>query len=459
MVIAGLARRGVAKWGLWVGTLGLFGCDDGDASGDRPVIEIGILVEQTDSVDTQQEVSELLVVVRTINAQGGVTIDGIAHDLDIVSEDHGGSADTAVQALDRLARRGVTAVVGPPWSSLALGNEADFSDGVSLAARRLDTLLVSPTATAPAISTLDDDDLQWRTVPSDAFQAALAAEEIIERGLTLTSVLYRDEAWGQAFTAAFSDAYEDLGGTVISTVGYDASGEEIVDLKAYDFDDELDQVFAEQPEAILLLNFDEVFQVTSRIASRGDLESYTTPPLFFGSDANFTEDLLTNAAPEVLESMVGIAPLTDADSEGYQRFAALAEDAGVDLTESSAPARYDAAFLIALAMESAGSDASGAMKVVLQQVSKDDPGDVTIFADDWAAAKEAIAAGQGIDYEGASGPIEFDDNGDITSGVYVVWKVMPSGAGAFAFDLDETVAYDAVGTFTRSGDGGASSDE
>jgi branched-chain amino acid transport system substrate-binding protein len=246
---------------------------------------------------------------------------------------------------------------------------------------------------------------------------------------------------------------------VISTVGYDASGEEIVDLKAYDFDDELDQVFAQQPEAILLLNFDEVFQVTSRIASRGDLDSYTTPPLFFGSDANFTEDLLTNAAPEVLESMVGIAPLTDADSEGYQRFAALAEDAGVDLTESSAPARYDAAFLIALAMESAGSDAAGAMKVVLQQVSKDDPGDVTIFADDWAAAKEAIAAGQGLDYEGASGPIEFDDNGDITSGVYVVWKVMPSGAGAFAFDLDETVAYDAVGTFTRSGDGGASSDE
>ena len=418
------------------------GCaSDDTASSTADPVEIGILVQQDDPGDTRKEYGAALVAVRAINEAGGLSLDGRDRDLELVAEDHGGSAELAVQALERLADRGVTAVVGPPWSSLALGTREDHADGVSLAAKRFGTLLISASATSSAITGLDDDDLQWRTIPSDTYQAALAAETIAARGLSRASVLARDDAWGQGLATAFEAAFSAQDGVVASTVFYDVTGESIPDVQQHEYAEELTTVFDVQPDVVLLFAFDETFQITKQVVVGGYLAASGEPPLFFGSDANFTADLLKNGAPEVLRHMIGTSPSVDETSAEYQSYVARAEAAGLDLTDAGGPYRADAAFLLALAMQKAGATDAEVVKTELQAVSRADADDVVVSLDTWGLARETLVAGGDVNYEGATGPIEFSDAGDPTRGTYVIWKVVEPSPGTFEYDLSETVAF------------------
>lgn len=418
------------------------GADEHDAS-DQQDLVVGMLVQQDDIGDTQQELGAGLLAMRQINAAGGVTIGGVDYRLTVQAQDHQGSAAGTVEAMARLSKQGVTATIGPPWSSLALGNEPDHSDGASLMARQYDMLLISSSATAAAITELDDDDLQWRTIPSDTAQAEIGATELLARGLTRAAVLYRDEAWGQGLAAAFTAAFEAGGGQVVATVEYDASGEQIADLNSYDYDTELDALFADQPEVILLYDFDELFQITNRIAARGDLSAYgDTPPLFFGSDANLTSDLLVNGAPEVIKHMEGTSPTSDEADPYYQKFTEWMAAAELDIADNTAAPRYDAIFCLAAALQKANSRAADDVKRELRAVSRKDGDELTVHPGEWAAAKAALLAGRDIDYDGVSGRIEFSERGDPTTGLYSIWKVASGKGGKFVLDLSRTVPYE-----------------
>jgi len=435
-------------WLRRLGLLGLLslssacGADGHDAGGKRDFV-VGMLVQQADIGDTQQELGAGLLAMRQINEAGGLTIGGVDYRLTVQAEDHEGSAAGAVGALKRLYKQGVTATIGPPWSSLALGKEPDHSDGASLMARQFDMLLISPSATAAAITDLDDDDLQWRTIPSDTAQAEIGASELLGRNLTRAAILYRDEAWGQGLAAAFTAAFEAGGGQVTAAVHYDSSGTEIADLNAYDFDAELDALFADQPQVILLYNFDELFQITSRIAAGHYLSRYgEAPPLFFGSDANLTSDLLVNGAPEVIQYMEGTSPTSDEADPYYQRFLGWIAAAELDAADNTAAPRYDAVFCLAAALQKANSLAADDVKQQLQAVSRKDGDELNVRPGEWAAAKAALLAGEDIDYDGVSGRVEFSDRGDPTTGLYSIWKVAAGKGGKFVLDLSRTVPYE-----------------
>lgn len=435
--------RGMALTGLLSLNLFGFGCggdDSGDDGADR--IKIGMMVEFADVRDTQTETAVALLAVRDINNAGGIRIDGVDHEIELVGEDHGADPAIAVSGMANLQAKGVTATVGPPWSSLALGRMADHSDGASLRARDYDMLLVSPTASSAAITDLADDGLQWRTIPSDSVQGAVAAKALLDEGIKTASILHRDEPWGQGLASVFAAAFEAGGGQVLATVGYDVSGAEILDVRAHSYDSELTAVFAGSPEAVLLFTFDESFQVTNRVALGGYLDAYANPPRFFGSDGNFGPDLLNNGAPEVLRTLHGTVPFTNVNSSAYGKFAASAMTAEVDIAEASSPNRYDALFLIALAMQRANSTRADDVKAALRGVSTADADDVVIEPGEWAKAKEALLAGKGINYDGASGAIEFSAEGDPTVGTYSIWKVQEAAGGAFEFDLSELVDFD-----------------
>jgi branched-chain amino acid transport system substrate-binding protein len=439
--------RGRAGWPggcLRLALLGLLGlstacgADEQDQGAGQDFV-VGMLVQQDDIGDTQKELGAGLLAMRQINAAGGLTIGGVNYRMTVQAQDHQGTAAGAVAALERLSKQGVTATIGPPWSSLALGKEPDHSDGASLMARQYDMLLISSSATAAAITELDDDDLQWRTIPSDTAQAEIGASELLSRGLTRAAVLYRDEAWGQGLAAAFAAAFEAGGGEISASVKYDTSG----DLNSYDFDTELDAVFAEQPQVILLYNFDELFQITNRIAARGDLSQYAeTPPLFFGSDANLTSDLLVNGAPEVIQYMEGTSPTSDEADPYYQEFGEWMAAAELDLADNTAAPRYDALFCLAAAAQKANSLAADDVKLELQAISRKDGDELTVHPGEWAAAKAALLAGDDIDYDGVSGRIEFSDRGDPTTGLYSIWKVASGKGGKFVLDLSRTVPYE-----------------
>ena len=436
-----VARVAAFASGLAVVVLNV-ACSSSRDNSSGKQITVGMLIQQSDTGDSQKEIGAGLLAMRQVNSAGGIRIDDTNYELAVLAEDHQGTAAGTVAAMQRLAEQGVTATIGPPWSSLALGQLPDHSDGATLAARRFNMLMISASATASAITDLPDDDLQWRTIPSDAAQAEIGAKEILSRGLLRAAVLYRDDSWGQGLAQAFQTFYKAGGGTITAVVKYEPEGASIPDLNVYDFNSELDSVFADKPDVVLLYNFNEVFQITNRIALGGYLDRYSTGhPLFFGSDANMSRDLTSNGAPEVIRYMEGTSPTSDQSNPYYQEFLDWLTRAQLDTADNTAAPRYDAINLLAAAMQKANSIEADDVKVQLQTVSRRGDGKQDVYAGQWAATRSALLAGKEVNYDGVSGGIEFSDKGDPTTGLYTIWKVVEAADGMFSLDLSKTVPY------------------
>src|SRR5690606_32912312 len=115
-----------------------------------------------------------------------------------------------------------------------------------------------------------------------------------------------------------------------------------------------------------------------------------------------------------LEGMVLTRPGTP-EIRGSEIYRKLATDAGLDPDASFAAHSYDAAFLLALAIEKNGSADREGLAAALREVATA-PGEV-ILPGEWEKAKKLIAEGQDINYEGATGSLEFDDKGDVPGSI------------------------------------------
>jgi branched-chain amino acid transport system substrate-binding protein len=173
-----------------------------------------------------------------------------------------------------------------------------------------DILLVSGSASVPEITDLEDNQLLWRTIPSDALQALLGARHLLTtKGLLRTAIIYRDDAWGRGLADAFSAAYAAGGGTVVARVSYDVSDPNPDALLSRNYSPKLDQVFADLPEAVYLLNFTEVFAITNETVSGGYLAAYSTGGQpFLGSDGIYSEDIVTNVPSTILQRLSTLRP-------------------------------------------------------------------------------------------------------------------------------------------------------
>ena len=116
--------------------------------------------------------------------------------------------------------------------------------------------------------------------------------------------------------------------------------------------------------------------------------------------------------------------MTDTNDQSYKNFAEAYSAAGGDPEAPYAAHGYDVAFLMALAIEKAGSADRGKISAALRAVASP-PGRV-IRPGEWAKAKAAIASGQEVNYEGAAGVNDFDENGDVT-GLFSLNVVGPDG--------------------------------
>jgi branched-chain amino acid transport system substrate-binding protein len=121
---------------------------------------------------------------------------------------------------------------------------------------------------------------------------------------------------------------------------------------------------------------------------------------------------------------------SDPENASYQLFAAEFAKTGMDPAAPYASHGYDATFLIALAIEKAGAADRSKIAAALREVANA-PGEV-IRPGEWAKAKQLIAAGTDINYEGASGAVDFDANGDV-AGFYSVNR--PGDDGKYVMEL------------------------
>lgn len=341
------------------------------------------------------------LAVDQVNAQGGI-VGGM---LSIVQGDTTCVDTTAASgAADRMVNsENVTALVGPLCSgaTIAAANTAAIPGGV---------VVVSPAATSPALTTLEDNDLVFRTAPSDAYQGAMLAKTLREEGVGSIAITYVNNDYGKGFADALAASFEEQGGSVAANVAHE-------DGKA-DYRAELGQLAGAGAEMLVVLAYaDGSGQTVVRQAIEGGDFSK-----FAGGDGMISGTLVAAVGEDAIQGMIATRP-GSSETPGTSVFNTLAEEGGVNPSGTFVPQGYDAAFLIALAIEKNGNGGREGLAKALREVASA-PGEV-VLPGEWEKAKKLIAEGTDINYEGASGSHEFDENGDVPG---VIMKMVVEGA-------------------------------
>lgn len=325
------------------------------------------------------------LVVKQINEQGGV----LGGELKLISADGACDATAAAAAADKLINTdNVTGIVGALCTGETIGafNGSGLSGGV---------VFISPASSAPALTTLEDNDLVYRTTPSDALQGVKLANLLLAKGVNDIAITYVNNDYGKGFADALAAAYTAGGGTVAANLAHEEG-------KA-DYRAELGNLVASQNLVILAYANASGNTVLRQAVESGNFTTYV------GGDGMVGDDLLNGIDTAAVEGLIATragAPTGEA-VDIYNAFT------GENFTANAtyAPQAYDAAFLLALAIEKNGSTSREGLAAALRDVSSA-PGE-KILPGEWTKAVELIKAGTDIDYEGAGGPLDFDAAGDV----------------------------------------------
>ncbi len=246
-------------------------------------------------------------------------------------------------------------------------------------------VMISPSATSPALSTAEDDGLFFRTAPSDARQGVVIAEIMKERGVKSIAITYTNNDYGKGLANSIKEAFEQMGGKVTISAAHE-------DGKA-DYSAEVGALAAAGGEVLVVAGY--VDQGGSGIV-RAALDAGAFDRFHF-PDGMVGEKLEKDFGTEI-DGSTGDHPGTD--SKGASIFADMAKKAGFDGTSPFAAESYDAAALILLAMQAAGSKDPAKYKDKVMEVANA-PGE-KIMPGELAKALKLIAEGKDIDYVGAS---------------------------------------------------------
>ncbi|TFC69560.1 amino acid ABC transporter substrate-binding protein [Cryobacterium sp. TMS1-20-1] len=363
-------------------------------AGDRDLtLKIGTALPQSGGLAFlgPPEEAGVQLAVNDINAAGlGISVEAIFRD----SGDT--TTDTATVSVTDLLSQDVSAIVGAASS----GVSKTIIDQITGAG----VVQFSPANTSDAFTTYDDNGLYWRTAPSDVLQGEVLGTQIADDGNATLGLIVLNDAYGTGLAKYTSDAFTAAGGEVVAEVLFNEGDS--------NFASQIAEVTAADPDAIALVTFDQAKVIVPALVGSG----FPGDKLYFvdGNVADYSADF----AAGLIEGSKGTLPGLDTASLGD--FTTRLLEVDPTLTDYSYAAEsYDAVILIALAAY-AGNDVSGeSIASYLRQVSGG-TGDGTKVTD-FAEAAAALKAGDQVDYDGFSGPITFDENGDPTGasiGIY-----------------------------------------
>ena len=317
-------------------------------------------------------------------------------------------AAAATAAAERLVTSdGVAAINGATCSgaTTAVLNNVAIPNGV---------VMVSPSATSPALSTLEDNGLFFRTAPSDARQGQIMAVVLGNRGITSVALTHTNNDYGKGLADSFKTAFEAAGGEVTVTAAHE-------DGKA-DYSAEVGTLSAAGGEVLVVAGYlDQGGKgIIQTALDSGAFDTFMLPDGMVG-------DSLTDNFGTDINGSFGTVPGTD--SPGATMMADLTKDADFNGTDPYVPECYDASALILLAMQSAGSSRSADFKDHVMAVANA-PGE-KIYPGELAKGLRILADGGEIDYVGGTA-VELIGTGE-SSGSYREVEVK---SGKF-----ETVTY------------------
>ncbi len=246
-------------------------------------------------------------------------------------------------------------------------------------------VMISPSATSPALSTAPDDGLFFRTAPSDARQGEVMADIILDRGIKEVALTYTNNDYGKGLADSFKKAYEAKGGKVTISIPHeDGKG---------DYSAEVGALAAAGGEALVVAGYiDQGGKGIIRAAlDTGAFDTFVLPDGMIGSK-------LEEYFGKEIDGSFGQHPGTD--SPGAKIFQQMAKAAGFDGASPFSAESYDAAALILLAMQAAGTTDPKVYKDKVMDVANA-PGE-KILPGELGKALDLIAQGKDIDYVGAS---------------------------------------------------------
>lgn len=363
-------------------------------------VKIGALLAMTGDLQVYGEahLRGIQLAAEQANEAGGI-LDG---NVVVPVGDTQTAAQPAIDAAQKLVSvEGVAGIIG----ALSSGNTIPVAQSVTSTAG---VPQISNASTSPVITTLEDNDFLFRTVPSDAFQGLALAEVLKQHGYNKLAVFYVNNDYGEGLADSFAEAFELQGGAVTSSLPYEPQ-------KA-SYRGELQQLSQNGPEGLVLIAYPESGIVILRQALE---EGYFDTFVF--TDGMKAPEIIDAIGAEYLNGSVGTVPQALTDTDSYQRFIdAYTEKYGAEPDKPFVDTAYDATMVLLLAIEQAGTTDGAAVRDALREVAN--PPGTQILPGEWAKAKEAIAAGEDIDYVGASGSIDFDDNGDV-GGTFAEWTI------------------------------------
>lgn len=383
---------------------GVAGCGGSGSTSDSGggggiAITIGALLPQTGDLaalgkNTSTAVQLAVEQANTNDSKVKVTLD---------SQDAGTQESIAQSAIQQLLTKNVSGIVGAVSSAVCLS----VVDTVVQA----QVPMISPACTSPQLTTYADDGYFFRTAAPSEFQGTILANIAHEDGKQRAAVMAVNNSYGQSIADSFKKQFEKLGGQVLVDIKYDAAGKS--------FTAETQRVASAKPDSVVLIGYQDTgAAIVHDAQQRGllDLAWYTGDGI---QDASFPKQALPNdQTPLYSWKGVGIgssdSPSAKAFGDAYQKkFGAAAP--------SFSAQAYDAAWVTILSSVLADKNGTDA-KTEIPNVT--DPS-----ADKCTAAEciSLVAQGKHVSYQGATGPVTFDKNGDPTNAVFAVWQFTADG--------------------------------
>lgn len=299
-------------------------------------------------------------------------------------------AAAATAAAERLITAdGVAAIMGADCSGVttAVVNNVGVPNGV---------VMVSPSATSPALSAIEDKGFFFRTAPSDARQGVVLSEIVMARGINEVAITYTNNDYGKGLAESFSTAFKAKGGKITITAAHE-------DGKA-DYSAEVGALSASGAKELVVFGYLDQ-------GGKGIVQTALDTGAF--SRFIFADGMIGQAIVDSIgDDLIGsFGTAAGGDNDGAAKFLEIAK--GKVAGDGKGPydgTSYDAAALIVLAMQAAGSSDRAAIQSKMMEVANE-PG-VKINPGEIAKGLKILAEGGDIDYVGAS-DVEFNDVGEV----------------------------------------------
>ncbi|KJQ55046.1 ABC transporter substrate-binding protein [Microbacterium sp. SA39] len=384
----------------------LAGCSNGaaPAESDAPAAEerseltlkVGTVLPQTGALaflGPPEEAGVGLAMAEINEAAKGITID----------VEYGDSGDPDNKAYEttvpRLLGNDVQALIGAAASGVTkLFLDQAVGAGV---------ITFSPANTSPDFTAWDDNDLYWRTAPSDLLQGEVLGNLVAEDGHQALGILYLNDAYGTGLEAALTETFTATGGEVVASESYNAGDT--------NFSAQVSTILAASPDAIAVIGFEETATIVPSFINSG----FDGSKFYFvdGNTSQWGADM-----PVSIEGSKGTQPGPVLEDDFLDRLKAQwQEQSGEELADLNyAGESYDAVVLLALASLAANSSDSADIAGKLQEVSggSGDGEKCETFAD----CADIILDGGTADYDGYSGGVAFDEAGDPTEATIGIFE-------------------------------------